>query len=175
MLQTIDTSDYKYFNSIDFPVLVLGIRMSRLNEELWKFKDADKWIKIAHQAGGHLCSQHYMVGKPLTMTKDAIIAAHKINNYWLGSDCGVFGTSLNELEEYRAQLKKLLDVDCNMSYPLFEEAIYPIDYSKENLGKLCEDDLPEDLDDLIEFKNERFKIFGSVGRWDLMILGDNGD
>lgn len=101
-----------------------------------------------------------------------------LSDAWLESDAGCFGVPLDEVLKYREQLKALfgLGVDCNQSYQDFEEGIYPIDCSPEALKALCEDDLPEELDDLIEFGDNKFARFcGFVGRWSLFVLGENCD
>ncbi|MEK6861284.1 MAG: hypothetical protein AABY07_04900, partial [Nanoarchaeota archaeon] len=95
---------------------------------------------------------------------------------WLDSDCGLFSVvSLEEILEYRGQLNKLLDVDCDLSYKDFEEGIYPIDCSVENIRKLVLEEVPNHLDELIKWEHEFEKVGGCVNRWNLYILGHNCD
>ena len=139
-----------------------------------KFATPRKWLRIAHQTAGHGCHQQYMVGTILTMTHTAEEIARALNETWFESDCGVFGVTMNELENYRAQLRGY-GLDCNLSYPKFEEAIYPIDLNDAVLKTLATDKLPKDLDDLLEFEGDMDKLCGMIGRWELFILGENCD
>jgi hypothetical protein len=93
----------------------------------------------------------------------------------LNTCLGTGVVNLDEIIQYRSILKEKLGVDCRVSYDSFEEAIYPIDCSVDNLKKLCVDDLPDDLDDLLFFENDLRRFAGIVDRWHLYILGENCD
>ena len=169
----IDT--YGYLNTdygIALPQLVLAVNY--YDADKIKFATDRKWLRIAHQTAGHGCHQHYLVGTILTMTPLAKELARILNMTWLESDCGVFGVSMNELENYRTQLRGY-GLDCNFAYPKFEEAIYPVDCTGDALQKLAKDKLPKDLDTLIEFEGGIDKMCGMIGRWELFILGENCD
>ena len=157
---------------VTLPQLVLAVNY--YDPDKIKFAPTRKWLRIAHQTAGHGCHQHYMVGTILTMTHTAEEIARALNETWLESDCGVFGVTMNELENYRAQLRGY-GLDCNLSYPKFEEAIYPIDCTPDALKKLASDELPEDLDTLLEFEGDLDKLCGMIGRWELFILGETCD
>jgi len=141
-----------------------------------EFKPGREFINLQHQTSGHACHQVYLQATVLTPREPVKI--QMLSDAWLESDAGCFGVPLDEVLKYREQLKALfgLGVDCNQSYQDFEEGIYPIDCSPEALKALCEDDLPEELDDLIEFGDNKFARFcGFVGRWSLFVLGENCD
>jgi hypothetical protein len=166
---TIDKRQCKYLPHEELPVMVLAVKSN------YYFKDKGKFQAIAHQTAGHACHQHYMLGRILQPRLKTLKAMNKINKYWFYSDCGAGTPSLDEVNEYRRQLKELLDVDCNYSYPDFEEGIYPIDFSIQTIRKLCSDKLPDRLESQIHFKSKTEKILGSIINWNLCILGDNCD
>ena len=72
-------------------------------------------------------------------------------------------------------LNDKLGVDCNWSYEDLAEAIYPIDCTVDNLRKICVDEIPDNLESLIEFDNDMSSVFGIVNRWKLYIIGENCD
>ncbi|MDI6722878.1 MAG: hypothetical protein QMD97_04935 [Candidatus Aenigmarchaeota archaeon] len=158
-----DECQYLY----DFPVLVLAVR------ERYNFKEGRDWIYIAHQTAGNACHQHYMIGTILQPKPEILDKMRDINDYWLETNCGVCGVALDEIIEYRKQLNELLAVDCNLCYEEFEEGIYPIDCTAENIRKLTLDDIPDNPDDFI-VKEPSWK-FIPIGAWNLYILGDNSD
>ncbi len=178
---TLTVEDFKYLDELGFPLpqLILGIEVDRsrlTGEQLdYKFKPGRQWHKIAHQTAGHACAQHYIVGtllKPKTPQIQKGIAA--LNDKWLDSDAGVFGVSLEEVLTYRQDLKTLFGADCNQSYSKFEEGFYPLDL--EFLPKLAADSLDvEKLDDMVEWPSGFARMCGMVGRWSLLIAGENGD
>ena len=117
-----------------------------------------------------------MIGKVLEPRNNHVRKAmKKINDYWLESDVGICGVGLKSINEYNHQLKTLMGVSCNNSYEKFEEGIYPIDCTDENLKKLTSEKLPEKLDDLIKWKGKLQSFIGCINRWHLYILGDNCD
>lgn len=171
--------EYNYFEEYDLPKLILGIKIDPKYPYLeeYKFKDSNKWIKIGHQTAGHACHQHYFIATIVTPKSEVVNKIKDICDEYLDSDIGCFGVSLNEIINYSKLLKNNLDVDCLMSYKYFEEAIYPIDYSEENLKKLTDDVFPDDLNELIEWDSDRkfHKFIGCIGRWGIYILGGNCD
>lgn len=164
----IDLKKCEYLPDESLPILVLAIKSK------YHFNDKRKFLSIAHQTAGHGCHQHYMLGTILEPNQETLDVMHKINQGWLNSDCGAFEPpTLDEVNKYREQLKKLLGADCNFSYPDFEEGIYPIDCTTEVIKKLCSDKLPKNLDDLIECQSNFDKF--TIKNWHLYILGENCD
>ncbi len=162
---------YEYLNEEELPVLLLGIVEKEYNFRKYNFNKKRKWRKIAHQTAGVSCHQHYIVGTILTPRKNIKRKLLAICDMWLDTNCSKH-PSLDEILTYRAQLKNLLGVDCNYTYMDFEEAIYPIDCSRETIRKLAIDNLPVNLDNLINWnKNELSKY----AHWRLYILGENSD
>lgn len=183
MKLTIDNrDDFKYIDCTELPKIILGIKChdwyfdKDTKKEEFDFIEGREWKKIAHQTAGVGCHQHYILGiilKPKSV--DILKAMNSLSKKWDSSNTGCFGVSLNELNEYRDDLKRHFDLDCNNSYSDFEEGIYPIDCSKEALEKMTDEQLPESLDDLIVWEKEINKFFGCIGRWNLWILGKNSD
>lgn len=140
----------------------------------YRFKSGRTWHQLAHQTGGHACHQHYMHATLLTpLSADIQLRMNALSKQWYGTNAGVFGPTLNELGSYRADLARLFGADCNVSYPSFEEGIYPID--TEHGAKLAADALPKDLDDLIEWKDGFQRACGCIGRWKLYVISQNSD
>jgi hypothetical protein len=166
---------------ISLPQLVLGIevRESDFNakNDDWSCRRYDlkkgwKWLKIAHQTAGLACHQRYMLGILLQPKSVEVLQnMHNLSDRWLDSNAGVFGLSMKEANEYSSDLKMLFEVDCNASWRDMEEAIYPIDCTTENLAKLTSTKLPEDLDELVNWKDGWERAVGCVNRWSLRILG----
>jgi hypothetical protein len=154
---------------MELPQLVLAVDVD--DPLKLKFKER-KWLRIAHQTAGHACHQHYMTATILDVQPQMWEFVKQLNTTWLGTDCGVFGVTMNELEGYRALLRSY-GLDCNLSYQDFEEAIYPIDCNF--IGGISDDILPADLDDLIEWRSDTDKVIGMIHRWKLYILGENCD
>lgn len=167
--------EFKYIQKDFEPLLVLGIKMDPNNIEHYKFKPGKNFINIAHQTGGLSCHQHYMVGIVLKPKWHILVNMQSLVNKWLDTNVGVFGAQLNDVVEYREDLKRFFQMDCNESYTDFQEAIYPIDCTHDNLRQLTDDTLPDHLDDLIQFEDAFQSFVGSVNRWNLYILGPNCD
>ena len=167
--------DYTYFNGSELPKLILGLKINPAYsyEEEYKFKSDKEWTKIAHQAAGHACHQHYFIATILTPKPELINKIKDICDEYLDSDIGCFGVNIHELNSYVDLLKSNLDVDCEWSYTAFEEALYPIDYKKETISKLTVDILPDDLNNLVEWEEGFQKSIGCVNRWGIYILGQN--
>jgi len=176
-MENFDLKDFEYFSETDMPLLVLGTDININFPRKYIPKQKFKFKKIAHQTAGHACNQHYIFGLILEPKPEVKKAMIDICEDWLDSDAGVFGVPLNEILKYRQQLNSTLKVDCNSTYPDFEEGIYPIDYSRENLEKLSRNikSIPEKLDDMLKWEKELYRIAGCIGRWQLFILGPNCD
>ena len=161
--ERIDPKKCSYVDDSKLPVLVLAL------SEDYPMKDERGWRYIAHQTAGHGCHQHYMKGRVLRPTKPTLAAMRFIDDFWLESDCGIFGVSLEEVNTYNMQLQGLLRASANRSHADFEEGIYPLDYSPRLVRRLTTTRLPEKLDELIKGH------FMPIVWWHLYILGRNCD
>lgn len=168
-MEKIDREKFQYFDDFNLPLLVLT------TEPKYNFNNKKEWLKIAHQTAGLACHNHYFNGTIIEPKKNVEKAMEKISDYWYDSNAGLFGISLDEILIYRKQLINLLGVDCNNSYKNFEEGLYPIDCSIENIQKLSRYKFTKDLDSLIKFDNKKERIFGMLNCFSLYIIGENSD
>lgn len=169
-------SEYKFLDydyKIGLPVLVLAIKQDPNYFKEYNFKPGRKWLKIHHQTAGYACNQVYMDAIILTPKEPEKIQI--LNNEYLDSCVGAFRQTLNEVIKYQQRILELFEVDCNLSFYDLEEAIYPIDATEGNLRKICIDNLPECLDDLIEWGTVLDRAWGCINHWNIYILGENCD
>jgi hypothetical protein len=168
-----EKSQYKYPDTemgLKFPLLVLAIHHSDHLPTL-----PDDFKPMMHQTGGIACHQHKFWGKVLDVRPTVKFRMEALGSRWYGSNAGVFGATLDELNRYREDIKELFGADCNYSYTAFEEGIYPLDVTPEILQELCDDNLPADLDKLIQWDTPMQQFLGSMNRWKLYILVENSD
>ncbi len=146
-------------------------------------------LPLRHQTAGVACHQHYMWAIPLKPRPEVEVAMCRLEKHWYEQDTGALGVALDELLEYRGQLRDWLHVDCNWTYRYFEEGIYPVDGTTEHINRLTEQELPEDFDELLDWmrpddpedprERERRvairRLMGFIFRWKLFILGENSD
>ena len=138
------------------PMLCIGLADAweyRLNTEaatLWDPDDQDvqfdprvKWAHLDHQTAGVCCHHRGYFVVPLKVTVEASNAFAEIEGRWLNSNLGCPTTSLDDVLEYRAQLRSLLNVDCKWSYGRLEEGLYPIDWQPALVRTLLVEDVPE--------------------------------
>ncbi len=156
------------------PRLVLAIK-DHGYEPRFTFKAGREWHRILHQTAGLGCHHVRMWCTFLSPKPSIIPILSEINKTWLDSNAGVLDVRLDDVLKYRTLINEKLGADCNVSYPDFEEAIYPIDCTVETIRALCEDDLPDDLNDLLHFDNNFSSMLGFAKRWNLYILGENCD
>lgn len=179
---SLNIEDFKYLNNLllPYPQLVLGIKIpqesfrSEYFPRVYNFKPGREWLKIAHQTGGLSCHQHYFVCTLLTPKSANVFDSYqKLADKWYGTNAGIGGISLEEAIAYQNDLKQLLKVNCNVSWCMLEEGLYPID--AKYTSDLALDDLPKDFDELIDFKSGLERASGSINRWSLVVLGKNSD
>jgi hypothetical protein len=135
-----------YLESDVLPLLILATR------ENYKFTDTRTWMLIAHQTAGNGCHQNYLMGTVLKPRTSVLPTLQEIVGGWYGSNYGFTERPLSGVLRYRAQLRKI-DVDCERSYPDFEEGMYPIDCTRDNLQRMTTERLPVNLDKLVNWKN----------------------
>jgi hypothetical protein len=162
------------FHEFAVPRLALAIKDHGYDPR-FTFKEGREWHRIHHQTGGLACNHVKMWCTFLTVKEDLLPLLDEINDKWLDSNIGVFGVRLDEVLTYRAFINKNLGADCDKSYADFEDAIYPLDCSVQLIRALCEDVLPDDLDELLHFENDFSRTLGFANRWKLYILGENCD
>lgn len=172
---------FKYVDQIGLtlPLLVLGVRVKD-----WEFKDEENardykfaktrtWHRIVHQTAGLACHQKHLTGTIITpKTGEVAMGLSGIATEWYDSNVGIGGASLENILKYRESLLKI-GLDCNYSYPDFEEGFYPID--PEYARQISAEPLPSNLDDLIEWDSGLSRAIGSINRWGLWVLGPNSD
>lgn len=188
---------FQYPDELGFelPMLILAVRAQPSDgvvgyplRDPWRARlGMERLMPLRHQTAGHGCHHHDLWALPLQPRSETAVAMFRLDKQWYGSNAGVFGVSLDELLLYREQLNGWLGVDCNRSYRDFEEAIYPIDPSADGLRTLTVSDLPDDLDDLVEWTRpedpphdrERRaalrRLLGFVHRWTVYVLAENSD
>lgn len=162
------------FHEFTEPRLVLAL-LDRTWTKDFSFVPGRDWVRLQHQTSGHACGQVHMWCTFLTPRPENIAAISEIEREWYDTDLGAWEVTLDALFKYRKMLNEKLSVDCNWSHSDLAEAIYPIDCTVENLRKLCLDEIPDNLESLIEFDNDMSRVFGIVNRWKLYIIGENCD
>lgn len=152
------------------PVLFLGVLDTRL-----RFKGTS--VLVDHQTSGIACGRLEARGILLRPRPRVLAGMQLIERHWFDTSMGAFGTTLEDVLYYRMQLRDLIhpSADCNFSYAMLEEAVYPIDTNISVLREICEDELPDSLDELIDFDGPFARTLGSVGRWKCLILTENSD
>lgn len=183
----LNISDFIYLDKIQntsFPQLAIAIEIKPefFDDEYcgytknFNFKADRKWYKIAHQSAGIACNQRYFITsflnpKSLQVYKNM----ENLHKFYYGSSAGAFNISLDSILEYRKMLKDLFSVDCNYCWQNFEESVYPIDCTLDNIKKFTDEELPQDLDELIEWESGFQRAAGVINRWSFLILTENSD
>ena len=178
----VSRKEFKFTSSeenSELPKLVLALtptKEDQNNYSVYNLKEPDDWHLIFHQTAAHACHHHYLQVKYLDPTKLGYKLMIELDNKYELSCAGQMGVSLNELNEYNNTLNNY-KLTCNTSYSAFEEAIYPIDITKESLALLTDTVLPEDLNDFIDFGDAGgfTRMCGIFNRWNLFVLGHNCD
>jgi hypothetical protein len=156
---------------LELPVAVLGVvdghTLSR-----GRYGGGRPWFAIGHQHAGILCAQLHIVATPLTIRPSAWEGVAKLGRRWYGSSVGRFSPSLTLLNEYRDSVRQLLHADCDQSYEVFGEAVYPIDLDYLSTITTETTIRPHDLIDW----DPDYKIpLMPIGSWKLLILDTNSD
>lgn len=182
MSYTFDEEDKKqidnFYEDAKFPMLVIGLNPYYIKENVCSFKDPSKWKLIETQHGGVACHHRIMYIYELSVRPEVKPKIQALNDRFY--DCG-YRQSLQQINSYNDYLIQNLGVSCDYSYSSFEEALYPIDPSHENIVKLSNEVLPLDdfskidLDKLLIFKTKFSQLIGILNRYDLFILGENSD
>jgi hypothetical protein len=177
--------DFEPLAQTELPALVLGINVPiehlRDPEDAvvyaglydLNFKPGRVWRKIAHETCGVACKPVYWIGtvlKPTTYAERHIRnlaqAVRGMNLGWKGSP------TLAALIAYQTLLTTLLNVGCDKSYAAYCEGLYPIDAGCAKW--LTFEELPTDLDELVEWNSGMQRARGAESRWSLAVFGPNG-
>lgn len=172
----LNIEDFKYSDQLGLtlPQLVLGIEVTGRMDRTYKFKPGRAWIKLAHQTAGYACHQRYMLATILKPKSVEVLQnMQRLARMWDGSQAGCFGNSLDSVIKYRNDLKALFGADCNTCFQDLEEGFYAIDL--DDMPKLIDDDLPDELDDLVDWESGWGRAIGCVGRWSLCLISENSD
>lgn len=169
---------FQWLDDAELPMLVLGFVYSEIaHARDYEFKDPDRWRQMDHQTAGHSCHHHYIEGTTLKPRPKIADLMRDLDKLWLETDVWS-PAQLESVLTYRRQLQQY-GLDCNITHHIFEEAIYPIDCDQESLKIVTEEEFPDDLDELIKWKEGKLGVFdrfaGCLDRWKILILGRNCD
>ncbi len=198
----IATKSYLFPSELGISLPALVLVAGDFQTERHLFSERKQWYNIQHQAGGIGCEQFYFTGTVLRPTSKVAEGMEKISECWQSTNSSIVSEEerkipLEQLLVYQKQLQELLGVDCRYTYRDFRSGLYPIDFSPENLRKLCMDELPQEMygteilgrigeDDIttprfisalsdffITKKEEERDLQEYVFNWQLFILGHN--
>lgn len=164
------SEEYQRSDGLALPQLFLVMRSPR------KTLPGREWQYIEHQCGGIACHQKKFFGTPVVPRGKIALGLAHISEHLYASEIGAFGTGLDDVLQYREMLLDL-GLDCQYSYTDLEEGYYPIDLP-EDLSSILDEELPKDLDDLIDWDKEHGhlgKMLGIIGRWSLVWISQNSD
>ncbi len=114
----------------------------------------------------------------LTPTDDVFAGMVRLEAEWFESNIGWNDYPiLTAALAYRDSLRQIFGegFDCDQSYAWFNEAIYPIDCSRELLARICTDTLPNTFGDYFEDTGYPYYMLDGFDRAELYILGANSD
>jgi len=134
-----------------------------------------QWYSLSHQSAGIACQHVEFYGTPVQPNGKTALGLAQISEEFYGSNIAGFGLHLSEAQEYQARLQSL-GLDCDRTFAQLKEGYYPIDLPQD-LNSFIEDQLPEELDDLLDWKgqSELAKMVGILNRWQLAWVSNNSD
>jgi len=107
-------------------------------------KSGREWVALEHQCGGLFCQQLNVVATPLRMRPEVFPGLLRIARKGAGLHGGYFWSMnvlASDIANYVRDLAEL-GLDCECTWPLLTEAVYPIDATAENLKTIAAD-LPD--------------------------------
>ena len=134
-----------------------------------RFTNPDEWIHIYHQTSGYACNNVEILGKILPLKPIYWEFFKRLTNDYIES-CVHPPCSLQDAVEYQHRLNSV-GLEASYSYHLLQEGFYPVDI--QCLPLLCQDKLPEDLDDYTQ-KDPSTKFHIPL-HWHCAVLGENCD
>lgn len=157
---------------LELPQLVLATRQIEL-----KMTQSRKWLRMSHKTPGYKSNEHYFLATSLAVKDEEVLSGmRQLTDNWL--DSLVMEPALEQAIKYSQDLKTYLgeSVGCNYSYRHLQEGIYPLDCENYNLRTLTDEELPNDLDDLVDWRDEPElrQAVSDDTRWELLILGNCG-
>lgn len=132
------------------PRLLLGVDPDVLTRGT-QLREGRSWHYLQHQTSGLSCTQVYLVATELTPRPEREAGLLELADRYADSNFGLWGTTIDNLVGYRETLRALVGVECAVRHRDFQEAVYPVDVTPEHLRHLSADDLPADLEELLEF------------------------
>lgn len=163
--------DFRYADQqgLALAALVLAVRVPdqaferpELQEAL-RFKPGRAWRRIAHNCGTQTRWLH-----TTTLTPRLPASALAVVNDWAAKAPGSGAINLLHVLDYREALWAHLRAECNESFTDLGRHYLPIDVSF--VRQVAADDLPKDLDDLIEWDSGLQRAARAHNRWSLAIL-----
>ncbi len=159
------------------PRLVLGIRITifeniYLSRTSGQPKPGRVWMYLIHHAGGKEQQTHMFFVTELHPQAQVEAKLKALAEHLMTHPLGGGPMGLDQLVEYQTRLREYLGVDCQHSYADLLEGIYPIDPTPAHLARLVEDELPAELDALVEGEGTRKS--SPLGSWGLWMLSANG-
>jgi hypothetical protein len=134
-------------------------------------KSGREWFALDHQCGGLLCEHLHMIATRLQPRPAIYPLARQIAQEGWGADNGRFDSFdllASRIAWYLTALKRI-GVDCECTWRLLTEGVYPIDATDANLHRLVED--PPELSDLaLNYSPARYDPNPAI-----LILADNSD
>lgn len=170
------------------PTLVLAIDRDD-HDRRWVF-DGDaldfrytptrRWVALAVQTAGIACHQRRLVATPLTPTDQMRHIMGQANEEFYDSCAARGHAQLSDLRRWDDLLRQV-GATCERTHPRFEEACYPIDLDTDTLARICTDQLPDDLNTLVEiaepWRHQRTSVLDIPPHppWKLYVVGTNSD
>lgn len=164
----LSVESFQFLPESSLPILLLGfhiphdhLRPDSPHSFSPHFKRGREWVNATHE-------NHYWRGTILTPIPIVLEKMKELSIMWRGK----LDLSLDIINGYRGTIKRLFGVDCNRSYSLLSSNHFPIDV--ECVGELTDDVLPQNLDELIQWKSGHERaVYG--GKWGLVVFGGGQD
>lgn len=130
------------------------------------------WQALWHQSGGGSTNATLMIATALTPRPDVKAILDEIAVKFYYAETGHFDRfqmNVSLLVEYVRELSRS-DIDCEASWRLLEEAIYPIDATQPNLERVCLD--APDLSQITRWGN---RVPRYIDNPTILLLTENSD
>ncbi len=153
------------------PVLVLAMPGEWIRDDELVLRGGRDWFRYEQRCGG-VARHRFALAAAIELeprTPEILEGMWRILDEYHGTNLCRPAT-VDDLVRYRYLLRKHLRADCNRDYETLEEAVYPVDL--DHLPNLAGEAIPEDVNELVRWKYERFAPTPRVGLW---ILGPNSD
>jgi hypothetical protein len=132
------------------------------------------WYFLDHQTAGVCCHGRSFWASRVEPTREALEGMKLVERRWWGTNLGR-GPSLASCVEYSASLQNVFGsgVGCERSFLDLEEGLYPIDLTRQAVGKLAAENMASSLEKFRYQDTENY-LFPSPGL-KLFIIGANSD